>query len=149
MINKQIQNFLEEPDMIAALSNISACIMMMYPNLNWAGFYFVKNDELVLGPFQGKPACTHIPFSKGVCGKCYREANVQRIDNVHAICDHIACDAASQSELCVPIIVDNRVVCEIDLDAPIQNRFTETEEKEMLQAAKDIASAWIQHHWSI
>ena len=72
IINEQIRGFLEEPDMIAALSNISALINMSYDNLNWAGFYFARSGELVLGPFQGKPACTHIPFDKGVCGKTYR-----------------------------------------------------------------------------
>ncbi|MCR5229353.1 MAG: GAF domain-containing protein [Solobacterium sp.] len=147
IINEQIRAFLDEPDMIAALGNISACIMMNYENINWSGFYFAKNGELVLGPFQGKPACTHIPFDKGVCGKTYRDKAVQRIDDVLSFPGHIACDSASRSELCVPVIVSGECVAEIDLDAPVPCRFTETEEKEMLQAAEDIASAFLQHNW--
>lgn len=147
ILNEQIKGFLEEPDLIASFSNISACIMMSWENLNWAGFYFVKNGELVLGPFQGKPACTHIPFTKGVCGKTYRTAQPQRVDDVLAEADHIACDAASRSELCVPIIVNGKVVGEIDLDAPIPSRFSAEDEKIMSQAADDIASAWLKHDW--
>ncbi len=147
-INEMIRGFLEEPDMIAALANISACINVMYEGLNWAGFYLVKNDELVLGPFQGKAACTHIPFEKGVCGLTYRTRKAQRVDDVLAVKDHIACDCASRSELCVPVIVNHSVIAEIDLDAPVTAYFTEEMEKEMLLAAEDIASAFQQHHWS-
>ncbi len=145
----QIESLLEETDMIAALANVSACIMMNYDRLNWSGFYFVKNGELILGPFQGKVACTHIPFDKGVCGKCYREASPQRVDDVLAVKDHIACDSASRSELCVPVMLDGKVIMEIDLDSFEKNRFTEDEEKEMLLAADAIANAFQQHHWSI
>ena len=144
----QISSLLEEEDLIAALANVSACIMMNYDDLNWAGFYLVKNNELVVGPFQGKPACTHIPFTKGVCGKCYREKATQIIDDVLSFADHIACDAASRSELCVPIIVHDECVGLIDLDAPITNRFTDTERLEMEQASADITDAWINHHWN-
>ena len=84
ILNKQICAFLEESDKIAVLSNVSACIQMNYKNINWVGFYFVKDGQLVLGPFQGKPACTRIPFDKGVCGKCYRDKRVQRIGDVLA-----------------------------------------------------------------
>ncbi len=149
MVNLQIRSLLEEEDMIAALANVSACIAMNYDSLNWAGFYLVKNGELVLGPFQGKPACTHIPFDKGVCGKCYRDAAVQRIDDVLAFPGHIACDSDSRSELCVPVILDGEVIAEIDLDAPIKERFGETEEKEMCLASEDIASAFKAHSWKI
>lgn len=149
ILNEQILALLEEPDMIAALSNVSACISMNYENINWAGFYFVKDKELVLGPFQGKPACTHIGYGKGVCGTCWETLSVQRIEDVLAFKGHIACDSASRSELCVPVIVNGEMVIEIDIDAPITNRFTEIEEKEMLQAAQDIASAYLQHNWSI
>ena len=141
LLNEQICAFLEESDQIAALSNVSACIQLTYENINWVGFYFVKDDQLVLGPFQG------IPFDKGVCGKCYRDKSVQRIDDVLAFPGHIACDCASRSELCVPIIVNGECVGEIDIDAPTTNRFSEKEENEMLQAAYDIAQAYIQHHW--
>ena len=149
LINAQIRSLLEEPDMIAALANVSACIMENYSSLNWAGFYFVKNNELVLGPFQGKTACTHIPFEKGVCGTCYRTMLPVRVDDVHAFPGHIACDSASRSELCVPVILEGKCIMEIDLDAPIPSRFTMDEENEMLEAANDISLAFLQHEWSV
>ena len=123
--------------------------MQNYDQLNWAGFYFAKNGELVLGPFQGRPACTHIPFDKGVCCACYTSQKPQRIRDVLEFPGHIACDSASRSELCVPILMNGRCIAEIDLDAPVPDRFTEEMEKEMLQAAEDIASAFLQHHWSV
>ena len=147
VINQQIQGFLSDPDMIASLANISSVIYYGYSDLNWAGFYFVKGEQLIVGPFQGKPACTPIPFTKGVCGRCYREKAVQRIDDVLAVKDHIACDSASRSELCVPVIVNGEMVMEIDLDSPVASRFDEDFEKEMLKAADDIASAYLQHNW--
>ena len=147
VINQQIQGFLSDPDMIASLANISSVIYYGYSDLNWAGFYFVKGGQLIVGPFQGKPACTPIPFTKGVCGRCYREKAVQRIDDVLAVKDHIACDSASQSELCVPVIINGEMVMEIDLDSPVASRFDDDFEKEMLKAADDIASAYLQHNW--
>ena len=147
VINQQIQGFLSDPDMIASLANISSVIYNGYTDLNWAGFYFVKGGQLIVGPFQGKPACTPIPFTKGVCGRCYREKAVQRIDDVLAVKDHIACDSASRSELCVPVIVNGEMVMEIDLDSPVASRFDDDFEKEMLKAADDIASAYLQHNW--
>ena len=147
ILNEQIRALLEEPDMIACLSNLSACIMDSWEGLNWAGFYLVKNGELVLGPFQGKPACTHIPFDKGVCGLTYTSKLPQRVDDVLSFPGHIACDSASRSELCVPVLVNGECIMEIDLDAPEKNRFGEEEEKIMLQAARDIASASLQHRW--
>lgn len=148
LINEQIRSFLEEEDYIAALSNVSAVINENYDRLNWAGFYLVRHGELVLGPFQGKTACTHIAFENGVCGKCYRDAAPQRIDDVLSFPGHIACDSASRSELCVPIIVNGEVIGEIDLDSPFESRFTEKEEAEMVVAANDIAKAYLQHGWS-
>lgn len=147
--NAEIRSLLEETDMIAALANVSACIMMNYKNLNWAGFYLVRGNELVVGPFQGKPACTHIPFTKGVCGRCYRTKEVQRVNDVTKVPDHIACDSASRSELCVPVIVDGRVIMEIDLDSPLPDRFTEQDEKEMCLSAEDISEAFPAHSWKI
>ena len=113
--------------------------------LNWAGFYIARANELVLGPFQGKVACTHISFQKGVCGKCYITKQAQRIADVFAFPGHIACDSASRSELCVPIIVRDEVIAEIDLDAPKADYFTVDMEQEMLEAASDIAQAYLQH----
>ncbi len=147
LINLQIRALLEEPDMIAALANVSACIFEQWNGLNWAGFYLVKNGELVLGPFQGRTACTHIPFDRGVCGLTFTSKLPQRIQDVLSFPGHIACDSASRSELCVPVLVRGECVMEIDLDAPVEGYFTEEMEKEMLQAAEDIASAYLQHHW--
>jgi len=147
IINSQIKLFCDETDCIAALANISACINENYHGLNWAGFYIARANELVLGPFQGKVACTHISFQKGVCGKCYMTKQAQRIADVFAFPGHIACDSASRSELCVPIIVRDEVIAEIDLDAPKADYFTVDMEQEMLEAASDIAQAYLQHEW--
>ena len=149
LLTEQIAALLEENDITAALANVSACIAMSYDRLNWAGFYFVKGGELVLGPFQGKPACTHIPFEKGVCGACYRTKETKNVPYVLKLADHIACDSESRSELCVPVIVDDKVIMEIDLDSPCEERFTEKECAEMAEVARNIASAFCKHQWSL
>jgi L-methionine (R)-S-oxide reductase len=112
-----------EPDAIANMANISALMWQFLPDLNWAGFYRMIGDELVLGPFQGKSACIRIPLDKGVCGAAARTGQSQCVADVHAFPGHIACDAASRSELVVPIMRDSRVIAVIDLDSPIPNRF--------------------------
>ncbi|MBW9212806.1 MULTISPECIES: GAF domain-containing protein [Terrabacteria group] len=147
IILQQTQSLLEEVDFLAATSNLTAYINQLLPNINWAGFYFVKNGELVLGPFQGKMACTHIPFEKGVCGKCYREKRLLNVPNVLAVQDHIACDSDSRSELCVPIMKDNECIGMIDIDAPIENRFTEEDEKKVSLIASLYEKAVQKHHW--
>ena len=147
ILNTALAYISDDENLITKMANVSAVLMQNLKDINWVGFYFVKDGQLVLGPFQGKPACTRIPFDKGVCGKCYRDKSVQRIDDVLAFPGHIACDCASRSELCVPIIVNGECVGEIDIDAPTTNRFSEKEENEMLQAAYDIAQAYLQHHW--
>ncbi len=146
---KQSKALLEETDMIAALSNLSALINESFDRLNWAGFYFVKNGELVLGPFQGKVACTHIPFGKGVCGLTYRTCRTQIIPDVHAIKDHIACDSASRSELCVPVITNGQCVLEIDLDSPEPNRFDAEMAAVFTRLGELIADAWITYNWTV
>lgn len=146
---EQAAGILEEPDMIAALSNLSALINVSFDRLNWAGFYLVRRNELVLGPFQGNVACTHISFERGVCGLTYRTASVQRVDDVLQFKDHIACDSASRSELCVPVISDGRCVMEIDLDSPERARFDEDMEKVMCRLAEMISEAIETHHWVI
>ena len=146
-IIEQIKSFLEEPDMTAALANRSSLLKETYPGTNWTGFYYGKNKERILGPFQGRPACTHIPFSKGVCGAAYRTSQVQLVPDVTAIADHIACDSASRSELCVPVLVNGECVLLIDMDAPTIAYFTEEMAAEQKEAAKEIASAWIAHRW--
>lgn len=116
-----------EKDVLANISNASALVYALVSNLNWAGFYFMKDGELVLGPFQGLPACNRIKLSTGVCGAAARERKTQLVPNVHEFPGHIACDGASNSELVVPIINDGIVYGVLDLDSPQLNRFTELE----------------------
>ena len=117
-----------EPDPIANMANASALIMESLPDLNWAGFYRNVGGELVLGPFQGRAACIRIPFGKGVCGAAAATRQVQRIDDVHAFPGHIACDAASASELVVPIVRDGELIAVLDLDSPTAGRFDQADE---------------------
>ncbi len=112
-----------EPDGIANMANVAALIWQAVPGLNWAGFYRFDGAELVLGPFQGKAACIRIPLDKGVCGAAARLRETQRVDDVFAFPGHIACDAASRSELVVPIVVADRLVGVLDLDSPHPGRF--------------------------
>ena len=121
----QLQALLEgEADSIANAANTSALIFQMLPDLNWAGFYFLRSgDELVLGPFQGKPACVRIAVGRGVCGTAVAKAQSILVEDVHAFPGHIACDAASRSELVVPLFRDGRVFGVIDLDSPVTSRF--------------------------
>jgi L-methionine (R)-S-oxide reductase len=112
-----------EADLIANAANTSALITVLLPDLNWAGFYFLKEGELVLGPFQGKPACVRIPLGRGVCGTAASLRETQRVDDVHAFPGHIACDAASRSELVVPLAAGDRLIGVLDLDSPIPARF--------------------------
>jgi GAF domain-containing protein len=113
-----------ERDFIANSANTSALLYQMMPDLNWAGFYFLRaNDELVLGPFQGKVACVRIPKGKGVCGAAVQRRETVLVEDVHAFPGHIACDSASRSELVVPLIADGKVLGVIDLDSPLPSRF--------------------------
>ena len=113
-----------EPDGIANMANVAALIWQAIPNLNWAGFYRFDGQELVLGPFQGQAACIRIPLDKGVCGAAARLRATQRVEDVHAFPGHIACDAASRSELVVPIVAEGRLIGLLDLDSPSPARFT-------------------------
>jgi L-methionine (R)-S-oxide reductase len=97
--------------------------------INWVGFYLTENDELVLGPFQGLPACVRIPFGKGVCGTAAKNKKTIIVPDVHLFPGHIACDAASQSEIVVPMVKDGNVIGVLDIDSPIKNRFDETDQK--------------------
>ncbi|HEX4693082.1 GAF domain-containing protein [Sphingomonas sp.] len=112
-----------EPDAIANMANAAAVLWQYLPDLNWAGFYRNVGGELVLGPFQGQAACIRIPFGKGVCGTAAETHATQLVDDVLAFPGHIACDAASRSELVVPIVDGDRVVAVIDLDSPSPSRF--------------------------
>ncbi|MEP6784538.1 MAG: GAF domain-containing protein [Sphingomonadales bacterium] len=112
-----------EPDAIANMANVAALLFDWLPDLNWAGFYRAIGQELVLGPFQGKAACIRIPFGQGVCGAAAASGTSQLVEDVHAFPGHIACDAASASELVVPVIAHGKVVAVIDLDSPTPARF--------------------------
>jgi L-methionine (R)-S-oxide reductase len=114
-----------EPDAIANMANVSALLMDSMADLNWAGFYRNVGGELVLGPFQGKAACIRIPFGKGVCGAAAASLEVQRVEDVHAFPGHIACDAASASELVVPVVHEGQLIGVLDLDSPKTARFSE------------------------
>ena len=118
-----------EPDSIANMANAAALIFETLPDLNWAGFYRNVGSELVLGPFQGRAACIRIPFGKGVCGAAAATLQVQRVDDVYAFAGHIACDAASRSELVVPIVgPDGVLIAVLDLDSPSVARFDAEDE---------------------
>lgn len=113
-----------ESDGIANMANLAALIWEYLPGLNWAGFYRMVGDELVLGPFVGRPACIRIPLGQGVCGTAAATGETQRVDDVHTFPGHIACDGASESELVVPVLRNGTVIAVIDLDAPTKSRFT-------------------------
>lgn len=122
-----------EKDIYANISNTSAIIYAIFDKLNWSGFYFVRNEELVLGPFQGLPACNRIAIGKGVCGTAVATKEIQRIDNVHDFPGHIACDSASNSEIVIPIIKNDVVYGVLDIDSYEFNTFTELEEKYLIK----------------
>ena len=129
-LTKQAVALIEsEKDYIANLSNISALLFMELENLNWAGFYLTKEDELVLGPFQGKPACVRIPIGTGVCGTAVQTNSVQRVYDVHEFEGHIACDAASNSEIVIPFTINGEVAGVLDIDSPNIGRFNEIDEE--------------------
>jgi L-methionine (R)-S-oxide reductase len=117
----------DEPDAVANMANAAALVWEYLPDLNWAGFYRLVGDELVLGPFQGRAACIRIALGKGVCGTAAATRQTQVVADVHAFPGHIACDAASASELVVPIVAGGRVIAVLDLDSPRPGRFDATD----------------------
>lgn len=126
------------PHRIANMANLSALIFDTLEDLNWAGFYLLEGETLVLGPFQGKPACIEIPVQKGVCGAAVRENRSQLVMDVHQFTGHIACDCASRSELVVPLYKDGRVFGVLDLDSPSLARFTEADRDGMERLAQAV-----------
>ncbi|WP_213667881.1 GAF domain-containing protein [Staphylococcus capitis] len=125
MLTKQLKSLIEdEHHLIAILSNTSALINDHLDQVNWVGFYLIEDNELILGPFQGHPACVHIEIGKGVCGTAVSEDATQRVSDVHQFPGHIACDANSKSEIVIPIHVNDKIVGVLDIDAPIKDRFT-------------------------
>ena len=124
-----------EPHYVAALSNISALIYDSLDRLNWAGFYLMDKGSLLVGPFQGRPACIRIEIGKGVCGTAVKEDKIQRVADVHTFPGHIACDAASRSEIVLPIRCDGKIVGVLDIDSPVAERFDQEDEKGLAKLA--------------
>ncbi len=129
-LEKELNTLIQgEPNLVANLSNLSSWIYHAIPDLNWAGFYLwqEKDQELVLGPFQGMPACIRIKPSRGVCGKSFSTATTLKVDDVDAFPGHIACDSASKSELVIPLLKNGKVLGVLDLDSPKHARFSDTD----------------------
>lgn len=123
---------------ITLYANISALLFESLTDINWAGFYLIRNGELQLGPFQGKPACTRIPIGKGVCGTAVKEKSIQRVADVHAFPGHIACDSASASEIVLPVCHDGEIIGVLDIDSPVTGRFSSDDEEGLKQIVRVI-----------
>ena len=137
-INEQLKSLMEDVDYdITNYANAAALLFQSLKEINWAGFYFLQGDTLLLGPFQGKTACTKIKAGKGVCGTAVATDQVQRIADVHQFPGHIACDSASRSEIVIPLHRNGTVIGVLDIDSPIENRFLE-EDEEGLRAFAEI-----------
>ena len=137
LLGKQLASLIEdETNLIAILSNTSALLNDNLDQINWLGFYLIENNELILGPFQGHPACVHISIGKGVCGTAVANNQTQLVDDVNTFPGHIACDANSKSEIVVPIHVNNEIIGVLDIDAPITQRFSKDDQ----QGLEEIAS---------
>jgi GAF domain-containing protein len=117
-----------ETDQLANSANFVAMLYDAMPDINWLGIYVLRGDELVLGPFQGKPACVHIPLGQGVCGQAAQQLKTLRIDDVHDFDGHIACDIASNSEIVVPLLLDGQLIGVLDIDSPSKKRFSERDQ---------------------
>ncbi|MDN6322608.1 MAG: GAF domain-containing protein [Halomonas sp.] len=129
LLNRQLEALLDTRDWLTNSAQTCAFIDQQISDLNWVGFYLQRQPEMLgLGPFQGQPACHPIPFSKGVCGAAARQQTTQRVGDVHAVADHIACDANSRAELVVPIVVNGYLWGVLDLDSPLPSRFTERDQ---------------------
>ena len=132
LLLKQLESLIEgEENVVANLSNTSALLNVFLERINWVGFYIVEGDGLVLGPFQGLPACIRIPFGRGVCGKAAKDEQTIIVADVHQFPGHIACDAASQSEVVIPVFKDGKLFAILDIDSPEKDRFTEEEAKHL------------------
>ncbi|MBO4989067.1 MAG: GAF domain-containing protein [Clostridia bacterium] len=130
LLNEQLKALTEdEPDLVCNLSNAAALLFSELDRLNWAGFYLVRGEELVLGPFQGKPACRRIRKNRGVCGTAWARGEIVLVKDVHSFPGHIACDSVSASEIVFPIKKDGKVVAVLDIDSPYRSRFGEEEER--------------------
>lgn len=141
MLAEQLHALIEDSPVLSALSNASALLWEALTNINWVGFYLAKDGHLLLGPFQGKPACITIAFGKGVCGTAAATREIQLVENVHEFPGHIACDSASNSEIVLPLIVDDVVVGVLDIDSPIYNRFSTTDSDGLQQICRVLISS--------
>jgi len=136
-LQSQLRSLLAgERDFIANAANLASLLYHSLPDLNWAGFYLTKGDELVLGPFQGKPACVRIAMGKGVCGTAAEQRQTILVANVHDFPGHIACDSASNSEIVVPLIMGTRLIGVLDLDSPSFGRFDDEDAKGLNELAQ-------------
>jgi len=143
----QLEALLEgEPDRIANAANMAALVYHGLPDLNWAGFYFARGGELVLGPFQGQPACVRIAWGNGVCGTAAARGETVLVPDVHAFPGHIACDPVSRSELVVPLFDDDRLVGVLDLDSPIPGRFDSDDQAGCIELARILMETQRQRH---
>lgn len=133
LVKKQLQALLHgEENQIANLSNATALLNQFLDRINWVGFYLLDtNDELVLGPFQGLPACVRIPLGRGVCGTAAKNRETVRVEDVHQFPGHIACDAASQSEIVIPLMKNGKLLGLLDIDSPEKNRFDELDQEQL------------------
>ena len=139
LISKQLASLIEdEKNLIAILSNTSALLNDTIDQINWVGFYLIENNELILGPFQGHPACVHIAIGKGVCGTAVSSGETQRVIDVHQFPGHIACDASSQSEIVIPLHQNGKIIGVLDIDAPIKNRFSQDDQEGLESIVKTL-----------
>lgn len=139
LLYKQVSALCDESDLVAFLANVSACLNEGIPDINWVGFYFYRKDELLLGPFQGKVACSRLPNDKGVCATACCQKKTLYVPDVHQFDGHIACDSASNSELVIPLQIDGYCWGVLDIDSIVYDRFTEEEIQQLERIAALIA----------
>ncbi|CAH0126623.1 Free methionine-R-sulfoxide reductase [Peribacillus sp. Bi96] len=141
LVQKQLFALIEdETNRIANLSNAAALLNLFLDEINWVGFYLYEEDQLILGPFQGLPACVRIPMGRGVCGTSAATEKTLRIEDVHQFPGHIACDAASRSEIVIPLMKDGKLIGVLDIDSPITNRFDEMDQQGLEKFAEILSS---------
>lgn len=142
LLKAQLLSFAEtDRHFVPLLANASALLYDALENVNWAGFYLVREDQLVLGPFQGRPACVHIKKGRGVCGTAWAEGKTERVPDVHVFPGHIACDCASRSEIVIPLRRGENIVGVLDIDSPMENRFSPADQAELEEFARALEEA--------
>ncbi|OYD08970.1 GAF domain-containing protein [Paludifilum halophilum] len=141
LLNQEKSLLQDETDWLANLANAASLLYNSLDRVNWAGFYLMRDKELILGPFMGLPACIRIPEGKGVCGTAVEQRSVQRIPDVMKFPGHIACDAASRSEIVIPLETNDRLIGVLDIDSPVPERFDEEDQKYLEQFARLVVEA--------